>query len=103
MPTLIVGILIGAVVAGAISGFIAFRAGVKYRMTQAETAIGSAEKEAERIDDGHYRLKVRYHKDDETELVIRILSFGPMVKVIEPYSFVELIKNRLAMQKNCGL
>ena len=61
------------------------------------------EKEAERIDDDHYRLKVNYHRDDETELVIRILSFGPMVKVIEPYSFVELIKNRLAMQKSCGL
>ena len=49
MPTLVLGILIGAVIAGVIAGFIAFRAGVKYRMTQAESAIGSAEKEAERI------------------------------------------------------
>ena len=46
---------------------------------------------------------VKYDKDDETELVIRILSFGPMVKVIEPYSFVDLIKKRLMMQKGCGL
>ena len=61
------------------------------------------EKQAERIDEEHYKLIVKYDKDDETELVIRILSFGPMVKVIEPYSFVDLIKKRLMMQKGCGL
>ncbi len=61
------------------------------------------EKEAERIDKEHYKLTVNYHRDDETELVIRILSFGPMVKVIEPYSFVDLIKQRLIMQRSCGL
>ena len=61
------------------------------------------EKQAEKIDDEHYKLILKYDKDDETELVIRILSFGPMVKVIEPYSFVELIKKRLEMQKSCGL
>ncbi len=61
------------------------------------------EKEAERIDKEHYKLTVNYHRDDETELVIRILSFGPMVKVIEPYSFVDLIKQRLVMQRSCGL
>lgn len=61
------------------------------------------EKQAEKIDDEHYKLILKYDKEDETELVIRILSFGPMVKVIEPYSFVELIKKRLRMQKSCGL
>ena len=61
------------------------------------------EKEAERIDSEHYKLRINYHRDDETELVIRILSFGPMVKVIEPYNFVDLIKQRLVMQKSCGL
>ena len=61
------------------------------------------EKEAERIDKDHYRVRINYDKDDETELVIRILSFGPMVKVTEPYSFTDLIKKRLIMQKNCGL
>ena len=61
------------------------------------------EKQAERLDAEHYRLTMKYDRDDETELVIRILSFGPMVKVIEPYDFVELIKKRLILQKNCGL
>lgn len=61
------------------------------------------EKEAEKIDEEHYRVKINYDKDDETELVIRILSFGPLVKVTEPSGFADLIRKRLIMQKNCGL
>ncbi len=61
------------------------------------------EKQAVKIDDENYRLTLKYEKEDETELVIRILSFGPMVKVTEPYSFVDLIRQRLVMQKGCGL
>ncbi|MCR5092795.1 MAG: WYL domain-containing protein [Lachnospiraceae bacterium] len=61
------------------------------------------EKEAERIGKDSYRVTIRYDKDDETEIVIRLLSFGPMVKVIEPEPFVDLIKKRLIAQKSCGL
>lgn len=58
------------------------------------------EKEAVRLDDGRYRIKLVYDKDDETELVIRVLSFGPMLKVVAPQSFTELIKQRLERQKS---
>ena len=61
------------------------------------------EKEAQRLDEKRYRIKIKYHQDDETEMVIRILSFGPFIKVTEPESFVELIKERLEMQKSCEL
>ncbi|MCO7121372.1 WYL domain-containing protein [Ihubacter massiliensis] len=61
------------------------------------------QKEAEQLSDHRYRLRIDYQRDDETELVIRVLSFGPMVKVTEPASFVERIKERLMMQKDCGL
>lgn len=61
------------------------------------------EKQAEKLDNERYILKLKYAKDDETEIVIRVLSFGPHVKVIEPQSFVELIKERLSSQKICGL
>lgn len=57
------------------------------------------EKQAEKIDDKHYTLKINYDVNDETEIVIRVLSFGPFVKVLEPQSFVELIKERLLKQK----
>lgn len=60
------------------------------------------EKQAERLEENHYKIKVWYDKDDETELVIRILSFGPMIKVTEPVRFVKLIKERLQNQRSCG-
>lgn len=41
-------------------------------------------KETERLDDKHYRITLEYDRDGETEILIRILLFGPMVKVISP-------------------
>ncbi len=60
-------------------------------------------KEAERIDINHYLLKIYYENLDETELVIRVLSFGPFLKVTEPQGFVNLIKQRLVKQKEFNL
>ena len=60
------------------------------------------EKEAERMDQNHYRIAITYEKEDETEIVIRMLSFGPMVKVTSPSHFIELVKERLIQQKSCG-
>ena len=61
------------------------------------------EKKAECIGSRKYRLNINYNKDDETEIVIRILSFGPLVKVLSPETFVNLIKEKLKNQWNCGL
>ena len=59
------------------------------------------EKQAEKLDDERYRVTLTYDKDDETEMVIRILSFGPMVKVTAQQRFADLIKERLISQKSC--
>ena len=59
------------------------------------------EKQAEKIDQDRYRLFITYDYADETEMVIRILSFGPMVRVTAPDPFVDLIRDRLIRQKNC--
>ena len=61
------------------------------------------EKQAERLSDGRYLLRLKYYENDETELVIRVLSFGPYIRVTAPEDFVNLIKNRLKSQKDCGL
>lgn len=61
------------------------------------------EKKAERTGDNRYLLHLKYYATDETEMVIRVLSFGPCVKVISPESFVGLIKERLEEQKRCGV
>lgn len=61
------------------------------------------EKQAECLDKRKYLLRIKYDESDEMELVIRILSFGPMVKALEPSSFVDLIKEKLKKQMDCGL
>ena len=61
------------------------------------------EKQAERTGYDKYILRLKYYENDETEIVIRVLSFGPYIKVLEPQSFVNLIKERLISQKSCEL
>ena len=60
-------------------------------------------KQAERTDDGKYRVRLWYDRSDSTEILIRILSFGPVVEVISPGSFINEIRERLSRQKSCGL
>ena len=48
--------------------------------------------------DNTYLVTIYYDKFDETEILIRILSFGPMIKVTAPDKFVELVKERLIKQ-----
>lgn len=57
------------------------------------------EKETERLDDKHYRITLNYKQGDETEILIRILSFGPVLKVIEPETMVKQIRERLERQE----
>lgn len=57
------------------------------------------EKETKKIDSKHYKIKLKYYNEDETEILIRVLSFGPMLKVISPDSFIEHVKKRLEKQK----
>lgn len=61
------------------------------------------EKRVERLPDGRLRLFLKYDREDETELVMRVLSFGPMVKVEEPGSLLSAIKERLIAQKRCKI
>lgn len=56
------------------------------------------QKETERIGERTYRLTLHYEKEDETELLIRVLSFGPVLKVISPAKFREKLLQRLNRQ-----
>ena len=61
------------------------------------------EKQAEKNNNNTYTVRIRYDRNDESEMVIRVLSFGPMIEVTEPEYFRELIKAKLIKQKSCGL
>ena len=56
------------------------------------------EKETERLDENHYRLTLRYEKEDETEILIRVLSFGPLLEVVSPEPFRQRLRDRLKRQ-----
>ena len=70
----------------------------RHTMMRALMHFSDLAKETEKLDDTHYLLTVYYDKNDETEMVYRVLSFGPTMKVREPEYFVELLKERLKEQ-----
>jgi len=72
-------------------------------MERAMLHFSHLEKVTERFDDNRYRITLRYNKDDETEMLIRVLSFGPMIKVISPNRFIDLIRERIQKQNGCEL
>lgn len=45
-----------------------------------------------------YLITLYYDEADETEIVIRLLSFGPMIKVIAPLEMKQLLRKRLKKQ-----
>lgn len=60
--------------------------------------FSNLQKETEKIDDLHYRVTLHYDRRDETELVIRLLSFGSVIRVTEPARFVDLLRQRIDKQ-----
>lgn len=55
-------------------------------------------KETERTGENTYRVTLYYDRDDETEILIRILSFGPAIRVTSPAGFIEKLRERLKKQ-----
>ncbi|MBD5133975.1 MAG: WYL domain-containing protein [Clostridiales bacterium] len=56
------------------------------------------EKETRKLDDRLYQIKLRYDREDETELLIRVLSFGPVLEVKAPAEFIALVNGRVDWQ-----
>ncbi len=56
------------------------------------------EKETEQLDEKHYRLTIWYKQGDETEILIRILSFGPVLQVLGPEAMLMQLRERIGKQ-----
>ena len=56
------------------------------------------EKTTIRLEEHLYQVALTYDPEDETELLSRILSFGPKVRIIEPDDFIDKVRARLALQ-----
>ena len=57
------------------------------------------EKKTVKTGEREYEITLWYMGNDETEILIRILSFGPRIRVVSPNGFVDKIRQRLMMQK----
>lgn len=57
------------------------------------------EKNTKKIDENTYECLIYYNKKNETELLIEVLSFGPMIEVLGNEPFLQQIKQRLQKQK----
>ena len=57
------------------------------------------EKNTVRIDENTYECLIYYNQSMETELLIEVMSFGPMLTVIGNERFLHILKARLRRQK----
>lgn len=61
--------------------------------------FASYEKQTERNpEDGSLLIKIFYNPQDETELLIRLLSFGPVLEILSPKEFREQAAKRVKAQ-----
>lgn len=60
------------------------------------------EKNTAKINEDTYECLIYYHQNMETELLIEILSFGPMLTVIGNERFLGSLRARLARQMELG-
>lgn len=56
------------------------------------------DKDTRQLNEDTWECCIYYDSSMETELLIEILSFGPVVKVVGPDSFVNLIREHLKKQ-----
>ena len=60
--------------------------------------FANLKKRTTKIGENKYRMELEFSRDDETEMVIRLLQFGPVIKVLEPNYIVGEIVKRISMQ-----
>ena len=82
-----------------------YREPLKLRIVNRRNALERAmlhfanyEKNTTKIDEDTYECLIYYNQGMETELLIEVMSFGPMLQVIGNDRFLNLLKNRLHRQ-----
>ena len=60
--------------------------------------FANLKKRTVKIDENKYKMELEFNRDDELEMVIRLLQFGPVIKVLEPSYVVAEIVKRIGMQ-----
>ena len=69
-------------------------------LERAMLQFANYEKNTKKIDTNIYECLIYYNQKMETELLIEVLSFGPMLKVLGSERFLKLIRERLQQQSH---
>ena len=72
-------------------------------MERAMLHFANYEKNTRKIDEDTYECLIYYNQNMETELLIEVMSFGPMLTVLENERFLSDLKARLQRQIKLGL
>ena len=76
----------------------------KYHFNRAIRIFSNLKKTCKRTEkENTYELTVDYDKSDESEIVIKILMFGPNMKVLEPKDVSYEVNQRIKKQKELGI
>ncbi len=60
--------------------------------------FANLKKKTTKLADNTYRMELSFNREDASEMVIRLLQFGPVIKVLEPPYIVREIVKRINMQ-----
>ena len=71
---------------------------VKNALERAMMKFAHYKKQAERIGDNKYCVEMEYDKEDETDVLIQIMSFGSAIKVIGPQTIQDELSLRIKKQ-----
>jgi len=69
---------------------------------RAMLAFSDCRKITRRLEGNRYSVQLYYAAEDQTEILIRILSFGPLLQVTGPKPFVRLVRERIQKQLSMG-
>lgn len=67
-------------------------------LERAMLQFANYEKHTKKIGDNTYECHIYYNKNVETELLIEVLSFGPLIQVVGNENFLNQLKDRLRRQ-----
>ena len=71
----------------------------KNALERAMRKFARYKKEAEKVDEDKYIINLYYDADDETAVLIEVMSFGPVIRVLEPVSIKREMQKRISKQK----
>ena len=71
-------------------------------LERAMLQFANYDKNTTKLSEDTYECLIYYNEKQETELLIEVLSFGPMIKVLGNERFLGELRKRLGRQKRMG-